>query len=190
LNLSQAMIQALAKMKVSGLTAPFGSIPSSEFEVNLQADVYLGAIRGATKRKVTTESINLACEKFINGKVYGHDPSKFPAASEFAKAVKDVLDSQFMQLSVDLGPNLVSFIEVRRDLPQAEINKIIAANQPKELPAKAKERAGKTPNEAGAAVVRKFTGAEKKGLSDEDQAAFEATRSQQIKALAESISTE
>lgn len=151
------MIQSLAKMKVAGLAAPFGSVPTTEFEVRLQADAYLEAISGATKREITAEGIALTSSAFISGKVSGHDPTKYPGAAEFARAFTEAMDSQFMCLGVSLGESTVKLIEVRRDTPQDEIRKIIEANTPKvlEAPEPRPEVGAKEYAEAGAKLLDK-----------------------------------
>ncbi len=133
MTVHQAMTQALAKMRFSGLSAAFGSVPGSELEVRLQSDAYLEAIGGATKREITAEDLALTAAAFISGSVRGHDPAKFPGAAEFAQAYAEAMDAQFMCLGVSVGPNTVKLIEVRRDTPAQEVRRIIEAHTPKAL---------------------------------------------------------
>lgn len=165
MTLHQAMTQALAKMRFSGLSAAFGSVPGSELEVKLQADAYLEAIGGATKREITAQGLGLTAAAFISGSVRGHDPAKFPGAAEFAQAYAEAMDAQFMCLGVSIGDNTVKLIEVRRDTPQDEIRKIIQSNTPRALehsnddPVTARYTDAKaTYVEKGKSLVAKFSG--------------------------------
>lgn len=186
MSVNTVMAQALAGLRLCGLKAPFGTIPEGPEQIAIQVRCYIEAIQDRNNKPAEVEFIEKTAKYF---RAKGGD---FPSSAEFADEYATQLYKEFLTLGVGFdAEGRLETITVRRSLPQAEIEALLCDAQKKlpEIPKSltSSKSTSKDASRAGSDVVRKFTGAETRAsISDEDQAAFEAARSQQIKALAES----
>lgn len=113
MNAYQAMADALRRMQLGQLEMAFGSAPKSEEDMVRQVEIYYEACESAdSKEGLDPELITSVARKFLQGRVTGVSPSKFPTSAEFSREYASQKGAMFEHMGISVDHCTVWLLQV------------------------------------------------------------------------------
>ncbi len=134
IKLLQTMADALDMMRLAGMESPFGSVPRDKAQAEMQAEIYLVAIREKFSKNLTSNLIIATTQWFTTRRSEDGAGYKVPSAPEFAHRVSRVWKEKFTTMvigqTVDEHGYIFSHaVDVPKNLDEQTIAELIATER-------------------------------------------------------------